>query len=263
MSKLVASDLFSSTAGTPRVVRGVAIYSGSMELSELAIRIGFDTVWIEMEHGPTGFTQAEALCQAAEAAGGFGTIRATDGQRSNVLRALETGARIVVVPMIDTPEQARSVVDFGKFPPLGQRGFNTRSRGLDYGLVPLAELFQQANARTHLFVQIETKRAVENVGEICRVAGLSGILIGPGDLSASLGMPGDFKNPQLISTINGCIRTARSAGLHVGVAVGQGPLLDAALQAGAGLVYCTSDVATVVEPWRQIIASFPPPRSAL
>ncbi len=257
MSKPTASDLFASTAGSPRLVRGVAIYSGSMQLAELAIRIGFDTVWIEMEHGPTDFTRAEALCQAAEAAGGFGTIRATDGQRSSVLRALETGARIIVVPMIDIPEQARSVVDFGKFPPLGQRGFNTRSRGLDYGLMPVAELFQQANARTHLFVQIETKRAVENVGEICRVAGLSGILIGPGDLSASLGMPGDFKNPQLISTITSCIRTARSAGLHVGVAVGQGPLLDAALDAGAGLVYCTSDVATLIEPWRQIIASLP------
>ncbi len=257
MPNLITSDLFSSTAGTPRIVRGAAIYSASARLAELAIRVGFDTVWIEMEHGPTDFAQAEALCQAAEAAGGFGTIRVVDGQRSNVLRALESGARIVVVPMIDTPEQARAVVDFGKFPPLGQRGYNTRSRGLDYGLVPLAELFQQANARTHLFVQIETKRAVENVGEICRVAGLSGILIGPGDLSASLGVPGDFRNRELIDTITGCIRTARSAGLHVGVAVGQGPVLDAALQAGTDLVFCGSDVACLIEPWRQIIASLP------
>jgi 2-keto-3-deoxy-L-rhamnonate aldolase RhmA len=257
MSKLTTSDLFGSTAGTQQIVKGVAIYSASPQLAELAIRVGFDTVWIEMEHGPTDFTQAEALCQAAEAAGGFGTIRATDGQRSNVLRALETGARIVVVPMIDTPEQARSVVDSGKFPPLGHRGFNTRSRALDYGLTPVAELFQQANERTHFFVQIETKGAVQNVGEICRVTGLSGILIGPGDLSASLGVPGDFKNPELISTITSCIRTARSAGLHVGVAVGLGPLLDAALQAGADLVFCGSDVATLIEPWRQIIASLP------
>jgi 2-keto-3-deoxy-L-rhamnonate aldolase RhmA len=257
MSMLTTSDLFNSPAGTPRIVRGAAIYSCSARLAELAIRVGFDTVWIEMEHAATDFTQAEAMCHAVEAAGGFGTIRVVDGQRSNVLRALETGARIIVVPMVDTPEQARSVVDFGKFAPLGQRGFNTRSRGLDYGLMPLAEMFQQANARTHLFVQIETKQAVENVGEICRVAGLSGILIGPGDLSLSLGMPGDFKNPELINTITGCIHTARSAGLHAGVAVGQGPLLDAALQAGADLAYCISDVATLIEPWRQIIASLP------
>ena len=185
-----------------------------------------------------------------------------DGQRSSVLRALETGARIVVVPMIDTPEQARSVVDFGKFPPLGQRGFTTRSRGLGYGLMPLAELFQQANACTHLFVQVETKQAVDNVAEVCSVAGLSGILIGPGDLSASLGVPGDFKNPGLINMITGCIHTARSAGLHAGVAVGKGPLLDAALQAGADLAYCGGDVASLIEAWRQIIASLPGTGSA-
>ena len=105
MSKLTSSDLFSSTAGTPRIVRGTAIYSGSARLAELAIRIGFDTVWIEMEHGPTDFTQAEAMCHAVEAAGGFGTIRVADGQRSSVLRALEAGTRIVVVPMVDTAEQ--------------------------------------------------------------------------------------------------------------------------------------------------------------
>ncbi len=253
----VPANLFTSAAGVRRIVRGTAIYSGSPQLAELAIRIGFDTVWIEMEHGPTDFSQAQAICQAAQAAGGFGTIRVADGQRSSILRALEVGARMIVVPMVDSADQARSVVQFGKFPPLGQRGFNTRTRGLDYGLRTIPEMFEHANAWTHLFVQIETRAAVANLREICGVQGLSGILIGPGDLSVALGAPGHFANPELVSTVGACIQTARSAGLHAGVAVSPGPLLDAAVKAGADLAFCGGDIASLVEPWRQIIATLP------
>ncbi len=252
-------DVFCDVRGRPRVVRGVSVYSGSARLAELAGRIGFDTVWIEMEHGPTDFALAEAMCHAVESAGAFGTIRVSDGQRSSILRALEAGGRIIVVPMINTPEQARSVVESGKFPPLGQRGFNTRSRGLGYGLTPVPDLFAQANAQTHLVVQIETMQAVSNLAEICGVPGVSGILVGPGDLSASLGVPGDFKNERLIETVTGCMRTARAAGLHAGILVSQGPLLDAALEAGCDLVFCGGDVTNLIGPWREILAALPAP----
>ncbi len=248
-------DLFRDRDGRPRLVRGVSIYSGSTRLAELAGRLGFETVWIEMEHGPTDFAQAEAVCQAIEAAGGFGTIRVADAQRGSILRGLETGARIVVVPMINTPEQARSVVEFGKFPPLGQRGYNTRSRGVGYGLTALPDVFEEANARTHLIVQIETRQAVDNLPDICRVSGLSGILVGPGDLSVSLGVTGHFKHPVLISTVTDCIRTARSAGLHAGILAPPGPLVDAALAAGCDLLFCGGDVTNLIEPWREILAS--------
>ena len=99
-------------------------------------------------------------------------------------------------------------MNFGKFPPLGQRGFNTRTRAGLWLDAP-SRVVRAGQCAHILFVQIETKQAVGNLGEICRVAGLSGILIGPGDLSASLGVPGDFKNPELINIIIGCIHTAR------------------------------------------------------
>jgi 2-keto-3-deoxy-L-rhamnonate aldolase RhmA len=252
------SDIFSDHEGQPRIVRGLSIYSGSVRLTELAGRLGFDTVWIEMEHGPTDFTQAESICHAIEATGGFGTIRISDAQRTHVLRALETGARMILVPMINTAEQARRVVEFGKFPPLGQRGFYTRSRGLDYGLTPLPDRFDDANARTHLIVQIETQQALDNVSEICRVPGISGILMGPGDMSASLGITGDFKHPRLISAVQECIRTARAAGLHAGaLAPSPGPMLEAALSAGCDFVFCGGDINDLIDPWRRILTELP------
>jgi len=246
-------DLFLDARGAPRMVRGVAVYSGSPRLAELAIRVGFETVWIEMEHGPTDFAAAEAICHAAESAGGFGSIRVPDGQRCHVMRALEVGARIVVVPMVNTADQARQVIQYGKFPPVGQRGYNTRSRAVGFGLADKCAAFVAANRQTHLFVQIETTEAVANLDAICGVEGLSGILIGPGDLSMSLGCSGDMASARVIETATDCIRRARAAGRHAGILVAPGPLLTAALEAGADLIFSGGDITDLIPRWRDLL----------
>ncbi|HTL29177.1 MAG TPA: aldolase/citrate lyase family protein [Tepidisphaeraceae bacterium] len=242
-------------AGSRRV-RGVCVLSGSTRLAEMAARIGFDTVWIEMEHGPAGFDQVESLCMAVEAGGAVPTVRISDNQRHHMLRALEAGAIIVVVPMINTAEQASDIVRHGKYPPIGSRGFNTRSRGVRYGLAgPGEPSFKAANARTHLFAQIESVEAVKNLEAICAVKGLSGIFIGPGDLSISMGCPGQLTNPNLIETISTCIRTARSRGLHAGILAVPSPLLDAAIAAGADLVFCGGDFTELAIAWPKLLES--------
>lgn len=246
-------DVFLTAEGTPRALRGVAIYSGATRLAELAVRIGFETVWIEIEHGPTTFEHAEGLCYAVEAGGGIPTVRIPDRQRCHVLRALEIGARLVVVPMVNTAEEAREIVTHGKFPPMGSRGFNTRSRGVGYGLLPVTASFEAANVRTHLIAQIETVEGVEHLDEICAVEGLAGILIGPGDLSASLGCPGAMADSRLIEIVSDCIRRARAAGKHAGILASPGPLLDAALAAGCDLYFCGGDVTNLVGPWKELL----------
>ncbi len=246
-------DLFADETGRPRLVRGAAVYSGSPKLAELAARLGFDTVWVEMEHGHVDFAQAEALCQAVESGGGVATIRVPDVQRFHILRALEVGARIVVVPMINTAEQARQIVAHGKFAPLGSRGYNTRSRGLRFGLDSASSSFADANASTHLFAQIETAEAVQNVQSICAVEGLSGILIGPGDLSLSLGCAGNLADAKLIAAVSECMRHARGVGRHAGILVSPGPLLDAALAAGCDLCFCAGDVTNLLQAWRAVL----------
>jgi len=248
-----SADLFAAADGQPRVVRGVAINSGSTLLAELAAAMGFETVWIDMEHGATDFADAQSLCHAVEAAGGAPTIRVPDGQRCHVLRALEVGARIVVVPMINDAAAARQVVAHGKFPPLGSRGFNTRSRGVRFGLEPTLAAFADANARTYLFVQIETVEAVVNLDAICGVEGLSGIFIGPGDLSVSLGTPGDLADARLIQVVRDCVRRARARGKHAGILAAPGPLLDAALAAGCDLCFCGGDIADLRGPWKRLL----------
>ncbi len=246
-------DPFTSPDGKPRMVRGVAIYSASPRLAEMAAAIGFETIWIEMEHGPADFSLAELLCQAVEAGGGVATIRVPDDQRFHVLRALEVGARIVVVPMVNDAGQARQIVEYGKFPPLGSRGYSTRSRGVMYGLKPADEAFAEANERTHLFAQVETVEAVANLDAICEVEGLAGILVGPGDLSVSMGRMGKLADPGLIEVVTGCIRRARAKGKHAGILVAPGPLLDASIAAGCDLCFCGGDVPDLREPWQRLL----------
>lgn len=251
-------DIFTGSDGQPNLLRGVSIYSGSARLAELAIKVGFDTVWVELEHGPTDFERAEQICYATEAAGKFATIRVPDSQRCHVLRALEVGARIVIVPMVNTAEQARQIVEFGKFPPLGLRGYNCRSRGVEFGIHPIKDAFEKANASTHLFAQIETMEAVENLDEICAVPGLTGVLIGPGDLSVALGCVAEMTNPKLIEVACDCIRRARAAGLRTGILVGPGPLLTAAIEAGCNLCFFGGDYTNLIPAWRQLLETVSP-----
>ncbi len=253
----VVMDIFRDASGNPKILRGVSIYSGATRLAELAAKIGYETVWIEMEHGPSGFEHVEAMCMAIEVGGGLPAVRVPDGQRHHVLRAIEVGARLVIVPMVNTQQQARELVEYGKFPPLGARGFNLRSRGLHYGLGNRDDVFAAANARTCLFAQIESMEAVQNLDEICQVEGLCGIFVGPGDLSSSFGTNGNLNAPQLIEIVSDCVRRARTAGKHAGILVTPGRMLDAAIDAGCDLVFCGGDVTELSVSWPRLLASIP------
>ena len=250
------TDIFLDEAGRPRVLLGAAVYSRSTWVAELAARCGFDAVWLELEHGPASFETIESLCLAVEAGGGIPVVRIPDTQRVHVLRTLEVGARVLLAPMVSTVEQARDLVAFGKFPPLGRRGYNTRTRGVRYGLRGARNEFAAANERTYLFAQIETREAVANQEAILSVQGLAGVLVGPGDLSASLGCLGEPGNPELIRTATDCIRRARGAGKHAGILTGPGPMLDAAIEAGCDLVFCAGDIMDLATAWPKSVAGF-------
>jgi 2-keto-3-deoxy-L-rhamnonate aldolase RhmA len=245
---------FMNSDGKPRLVRGVTVYSGSARLAELAARAGFETVWIELEHSPSSWNQAEAMCAAIEAAGAVPTIRVANWERPSVLMALEVGARIIVVPMVNTPEQAREVVRHGKFPPIGERGYNARTRGVRFGLEGMTpSLLAELNESIHLFVQIETPEAVENVESICAVPGLAGIFVGPGDLSMNYGWVGQLNRPELIEIVKKVVRTARQAEKLVGIMVAPGALLDAAIAEGAQLVIVGGDIAELSVAWPKLL----------
>jgi 4-hydroxy-2-oxoheptanedioate aldolase len=240
-----------------RVLKGAACITGSLKIAEMAGMLGFDMVWIEVEHGGASFSDVEDLCRATEAGGAIPVVRVSDPGRENVLRSLEAGGKIIVVPLVNDADAAGQLVQNGKFPPLGSRGFNTRSRGLNYGLdgiAKIAETFARANAETHLIAQIETREAVQNLEAICAVDGISGILVGPGDLSLAYGEPGAFGDEAFIETVSDVMRRTRSVGKHAGILVAPGPLLTACREAGCDFFFCAGDINDLGRTWRDLLA---------
>ncbi|MEE2872570.1 MAG: aldolase/citrate lyase family protein [Candidatus Latescibacterota bacterium] len=250
-------DVFLDNNNAPRRIRAVTVNSASPLLVSLAAEVGFEAVWIESEHGPIGFERAETLCLAAEAGGIFPLIRLPDGERHHILRSLEIGARIILVPMVDDADYARRIVDAGKYPPIGHRGFNTRTRGMGFGMYDLTDILARANARTHLFAQIETTEAVAHIDEILAVDGLSGIFMGPGDLAVSMGRAGQTADPELRETVLTCMAKAKAAGKLTGIFTLPGPLLSAAMQAGCDLVVCGGDVMDLGTAWSKLLGQIP------
>jgi len=255
MSNFQADDIFREESGAKRVLRGVSIFSASTRITELAGRVGFETVWIDVEHGSAGYSEVESLCVAAEAAGVIPTVRIPNNNREHVLHGLEAGARILVVPMVNTADQANEVVLHGKFPPLGQRGYNTRSRAVNFGLEGPVKEFEKANRRTCLFAQIETMDAVKNLESICQVTALSGIFIGPGDLSQSMGKTGQFQDDKLIETVATCIQQAQNFGKYVGIFLSPGPMLDAVRKVGVDLIIAGGDISNLAVNWQNLLKS--------
>ncbi|MBI2195368.1 MAG: 2-keto-3-deoxy-L-rhamnonate aldolase [Planctomycetes bacterium] len=242
-------DPFTNPQGKARRLFAAAVNSGSTRVAEMAGLLGFDVIWIEMEHTSADLAAAEAMCVAAKAGGAIPLVRTAGYRREHILHALEVGGRIIVVPMVNDAEAAREVVRHGKFRPLGQRGFNTRSRALGYGLDPAS--MARANEETCLLPQIETLEAVRRLDEILAVDGLGGIFVGPGDLSADLGRPGRFDDPDLRAMVVGCVAKARARGLHAGVFAGEGPLFEESARAGADLFIAASDLQAAITLWQQ------------
>lgn len=248
------SDPFVGADGAPRVLSGAVLYAGSPRVAEMAARMGFDAVWIDMEHGGQGLRDAEQTCMAVEAGGGIPLVRTCGGDRDHVLRALEIGGRIIVVPMINDADAARRVAKWGKYRPLGERGFFRYSRGLRYGEED--DWMAVANATRVLLPQIETLEAVNNLDGILAVEGVDGILVGPGDLSADMGRPGDFQNAEFLATVQDCLRKARAAGKHAGFLAPNPALIPPALEAGADLVVFANDLPVLRAAWAQSLAEF-------
>ena len=182
---------------------------------EAAGHAGYDFVLLDMEHGPGTFENLQNLIRAANVAGVCPVVRVPRGTDIWIDRALDVGAGAVLVPQIDTAEQARAVVSAAKFSPVGTRGTCRFVRSAGYGAVPGAAYFSQAQ-ETAVIIQAEGKKAVENLDEILDVPGIDVVFVGPYDLSSSLGHVGEVDHPEVIACIQSIIEKANAKGMKLG-----------------------------------------------
>ena len=185
-------------------------------IAEIMGQSGFDWVAVDMEHGSVGVSQLPDLFRAIELGGTLPLARLAEGSPKDCKQALDAGAGGVIVPMIESASQLESVKRACRWPPSGNRGIGY-SRANLYGK-NFDGYYTEAQAPL-LVAMIEHERAIENLDEIAHVEGLDAILIGPYDLSASMGIAGQFSHPEFISTMdrikNAIILSPTVAGLHI------------------------------------------------
>ncbi len=154
--------------------------------SEILGSLGYDFIWIDSEHAENSFTSLRNHITAVNAGGTAAIVRVQMNDYNYVKRVLEIGPQGIIFPMVNTPEEARTVASYVAYPPKGIRGFGPL-RAVRWGLDDVNEYIDTVDSALSCFVQIETAEAVENLDEIVRVEGIDGFIFGPCDLSGSIG----------------------------------------------------------------------------
>jgi 4-hydroxy-2-oxoheptanedioate aldolase len=224
-----------------RPMLGAALYFYDPLFLEIAAILGFKVIWIEMEHAGITFAEAADLCRMAAGTGMLTMIRIPDTRRESVLKAAECGPDMIDIPMADSPDQLEELVRYARFAPGGIRGYFGVSRALKYGIVDsIPDEQQKLNRELSLLAQIETVEALSRIEEIAAVPEVD-IFIGPADLAASLGIPGQTDHPLVIEAATSIVKASRRHGKKVVTACGTPDFIHW-IRLGVDLLFCTNDI---------------------
>ena len=170
-------------------------------IAYMLAQCGFEFFIIDNEHGTYNYETISNMIAAARGAGISVIVRIPEIKRESILKPLDSGAAGLLVPMVNTAEEAEEVVRHAKYPPTGMRGAALRRPHNLYTKVNASEYLQQANDNTFIAVQAETTTSIENINEIASTEGVDCIFVGPFDLSISLGIPGQINHELEIAAI--------------------------------------------------------------
>jgi len=179
---------------------------------------GFDYFILDTEHGSYSLETIADMMVVARLAGITPIVRVPDFSYPFIARTMDAGALGVMVPRIKTRTQVEQVVRSVKYPPVGERGMNNARTNTDYRAMGMAEYVAWANEETMVIVQVETREAVEDIDAILAIPGVDAALMGPADLSASLGVM-DPGHPRVTEYIQRVVDAAKRRGLPSGTHV--------------------------------------------
>jgi 4-hydroxy-2-oxoheptanedioate aldolase len=201
--------------------------------AEICAGAGFDLVVIDAEHGPNDLRTILTQLQAVAAAGAEAAVRCWNHDPADIKRLLDAGARTLVVPMIDTADEATAVVAATRYPPDGIRGVSS-ARAARWGRVP----DYHATASQHLCVvaQVESAVGLANIEEICAVDGVDAVFIGPMDLATSLGHIAGGTLPEVVEVVSDALARIAATGTPAAVMATSPELVERYTAAGARLV---------------------------
>lgn len=216
----------------------------TVDIAQIAKACDFDWLFIDMEHNSMSLDTAAQICSAALGMGVAPIIRVPGHESFHATRLLDTGAQGVIIPHVDNAEQARRIVDFCRFPPLGHRSIPGGLPQTRFANLPVAQTVELINRETLVVAMIETREGLRNAEEIAAVPGIDGLLVGCTDMAAELGVTGQLGHPEVKRALD----VTFAACLRHGKVPGMGGVYDDALMQeyvgkGARLILSGSDLA--------------------
>ena len=220
-------------------------------------RTGLDYVLIDTEHSAVGIEFLSSAITAADAAGIVPLVRINDIARSKVLQPLDYGAQGLIVPAVETVEQVRRLVEYAKFPPVGNRGFcPTRDGGYGYDEVSMQGTdvyFAHANQETLLIPQCETVGCLEHIEEITAMDGVDGIFVGPFDLSIALGRPMAFDCDEMRAALDRILNACHKNNKMAFIFCGDAQAAKARAAQGFDSVTAGLDIMALADSYRAMV----------
>ncbi|MDR7543083.1 MAG: aldolase/citrate lyase family protein [Armatimonadota bacterium] len=214
-------------------------------------RAGFDFVILDEEHGALGPDRLADMIRAAEVAHVTPLVRVSENRAPLILQALDQGAGGVVIPGVRSADEARAAVDAAKYAPAGHRGYCSAVRSA--GLIGDRAAMERANAETMVILLIEHREAVDAFEAMLDVPGVDVVFIGPGDLSHSLGVPGQLAHPVVQDTVGRLISMAARRGRCAGVHVKRPEDADRYLRLGARFLNYGMDIQVIAQAFIDIV----------
>lgn len=239
-----------------RMQRGLWLNLGSVIVTEMAGKAGFDWCLIDAEHGPYA---PDALLRQLVALEGTGTapvVRVPVGRDWVLKQVLDLGAQSVLVPMVETAEQAAGLVRAVRYPPEGIRGMGAGvARASGYGAMP--GYAGNANNEICLIVQVESRLALSNIEDICAVEGVDAVFVGPADLGADLGFRDDLGNVKVTNAVAEALSRIVASGKPAGIIGFSAEDLSAYARLGATFLGLGSDATLLAGAMRDLARFIP------
>jgi 2-keto-3-deoxy-L-rhamnonate aldolase RhmA len=232
-----------------RVLAGESVYGTMIRQARdpgapaIFAAAGYDFVFIDMEHGNYSMETVADLIRGAKSSGIATIIRVPRLETFFISRVLDAGAEGIMVPMTSTRSQAEEIVRFSKYTPLGQRGFGAQTGQTDYKPLKASEFMKEANENTLIVAQIETPEAIENIDSILEVEGIDVGLIGPNDLSCSMGIPDQMGSEILTKAVDKVVESAKKKGKASGIHIGNIEALKKWRAKGMRVLAYSTDIA--------------------
>lgn len=234
---------------------GLWVACGDPTVAEICSHTGFDWLVIDGEHGPNGLRDVLAQLRAIGDTLSQPVVRVKDDDRASIKQMLDIGARSLLVPMIESADQARAVVASVKYPPNGKRGIGAAlARASGYNTY--AGYLDEADAQICLLLQIESQAGLAALDDILALDGVDGVFIGPADLAADMGHRGNPTHPDVRASVEDAITRIRAAGKPAGMLSSNRDFSNRCLALGATFVAVGSDVGLLVNSARQLRASY-------